>query len=127
MKKRRVILESPYKPNNPNKGSPEWHAELERNIRYARECLRDSLLRDEAPIASHLLYTQEGVLDDKVPEERMRGILAGLAWGEVAEASVVYCDLGISEGMRLGVERAEKEGRDVVTRYIYGSPDNAGS
>ena len=66
---KRVILESPYA------------GDVERNVAYARACLRDSLLRGEAPIASHLLYTQPGVLDDQIPEERQMGIDAGLAWG----------------------------------------------
>lgn len=68
--------------------------DVERNLTYAREALRDSLLRGEAPIASHLLYTQKGVLDDRIREERGLGIAAGLAWG-VAEMTVVYADLGI--------------------------------
>ena len=46
----RVILESPYA------------GDIERNIDYARKCLRHSLLLGESPIASHLLYTQIGVL-----------------------------------------------------------------
>jgi hypothetical protein len=58
--------------------------------------LRDSLLRGEAPIASHLLYTQPGVLRDNVAGEREQGIAAGLALGPVAEATVVYFDKGIS-------------------------------
>ena len=41
---------------------------------YARACVADCLRRGEAPIASHLLYTQPGVLDDDVPEERAQGI-----------------------------------------------------
>ena len=63
---KRVILESPYA------------GDIQRNIKYARECLKDSIKRGEAPIASHLLYTQ--VLDDNIPEERQHGIDAGLAW-----------------------------------------------
>lgn len=63
---RRVIIESPYA------------GDVELNAQYARECLRDSLTRGEAPIASHLLYTQPGVLDDAVPRERALGIEAGL-------------------------------------------------
>ena len=51
----------------------------ERGLRA--ECLRDSLLRGEGPITSHLLYTQPGVLDDQIPEERQMGIDAGLASG----------------------------------------------
>lgn len=103
---RRVILESPYAGN------------VDRNVAYARACLRDSLLRGEAPIASHLLYTQPGVLDDQIPEERQMGIDAGLAWGVEAEATVVYTDYGISRGMRYGIERAEREGRVVEYRSL---------
>lgn len=103
---RRVILESPYA------------GDVERNVAYARECLRDSLLRGEAPIASHLLYTQPGVLDDQIPEERQMGIDAGLAWGVEAEATVVYVDHGISRGMQYGIERAHREGRVVELRAL---------
>lgn len=102
----RVILESPYA------------GDVERNVAYARLCLRDCLLRGEAPIASHLLYTQPGVLDDNIPEERQLGIDAGLLWGQGAEKSVVYIDLGISNGMKYGVARAEKEGRPVECRNL---------
>ena len=55
---KRVILESPYS------------GDINRNIQYARMCVRDSLMRGEAPIASHLLYTQEEILNDNIPEER---------------------------------------------------------
>ena len=85
---RRVILESPYA------------GDIEKNVAYARAAVRDSLLRGEAPIASHLLYTQPGVLDDQVPDERRLGIAAGLAWRVAAEATVVYRDLGVSPGIR---------------------------
>jgi len=115
MTPRRVILESPYAGHR------------ERNIAYARRCLRDSLRRGEAPIASHLLYTQEGVLDDDRLDERQLGIEAGLAWGTVAEATVVYADLGISAGMRLGMERAAAEGRAVEMRMLGGDFDEIGS
>lgn len=70
---KRVILESPY--------AGDTAEDVERNLTYAREALRDSLLRGEAPIASHLLYTQKGVLDDRIREERGLGIAAGVAWG----------------------------------------------
>ena len=59
-----VDIESPYSASN--------HEELVRNIRYARACVRDSLLRGEVPFASHLFYTQGGILDDNVKEERNR-------------------------------------------------------
>ena len=103
---RRVILESPYA------------GDIERNTAYARMCLRDCLLRGEAPIASHLLYTQPGVLDDKIPEERERGISAGLAWGSAADATVLYEDHGISNGMKHGIAQAHAEDRPVEYRKI---------
>jgi hypothetical protein len=102
---RLVIVESPFR------GVPDA-------VAYARAALLDCLLREEAPLASHLLYTQ--VLDDSVAEQRDAGIQAGLAWGRVADATVVYTDLGISEGMKLGMERAADEGRHVELRQLPG-------
>ena len=103
---RRVILESPYAGN------------VEENVAYARAAVRDSLLRGESPIASHLLYTQPGILKDDVPDERQLGIEAGLAWRFAAEASVVYQDLGITPGMRRGIEAAETAGVPVEYRNL---------
>jgi len=104
-----VILESPFAGN--------W-LERRRNIRYARACVRDSLSRGEAPIASHLLYTQPGILLDGVPAERSQGIEAGLAWREVASGAVVYTDLGITAGMRFGRESMLNSGRTVEHRTL---------
>ncbi|WP_306365344.1 hypothetical protein [Nocardia sp. CC227C] len=101
---RLVIIESPYA------------GDIDANLRYAREALLDSLNRGEFPIASHLLYTQ--VLDDLDPVMRRQGIEAGLAWGSHADLTVIYADLGVSEGMRYGIERAESEGREVEWRFI---------
>lgn len=102
-----VILESPYAGN------------VLRNIQYARRCVRDSLLRGEAPIASHLLYTQEGILNDDIPEERQLGIDAGLAWKTVAEVTVVYADLGITTGMKYGIDQAKEHGIEIEIRYLF--------
>lgn len=101
-----VIVESPFA------------GDVEKNIVYARACMRDCLKRGEAPYASHLLYTQEGVLDDLIAEERSLGIEAGLAWGEAANKTVVYTDRGISGGMQLGVARAKLTGRPVEYRKL---------
>lgn len=106
---RLVILESPFA------------GDIEANIQYGRECLRDALMRGDAPIASHLLYTQPGVLDDGIPAERQHGIDAGLAWRAVAHASVVYADLGVSAGMEYGIAAARKAGIPVEFRYIKAS------
>jgi hypothetical protein len=84
---RRVIVESPYA------------GDIERNVRYARAAVADCIKRGEAPIASHLLFTQPGVLDDSKPEERKLGIEAGYAWWSAAQAIIFYEDLGWSNGM----------------------------
>jgi len=108
---RRVVVESPYAGNF-------WLRFL--NRRYARACLRDCLDRGESPLASHLLYTQRGVLHDGDASERARGIAAGLTWGQVADATVVYTDRGISVGMRMGIDEAERAGRPVEFRSLNG-------
>lgn len=112
---RLVIVESPYA------------GDIERNVAYARAALRDCLLRGEAPIASHLLYTQPGVLRDEIHEERQHGIDAGLAWGRVADATVVYLDLGISRGMTYGIDAAKAAGRPIEYRTIEGPADRGKS
>lgn len=101
---RLVIVESPYA------------GDVLKNTHYARLCMLDCLRRGEAPFASHLLYTQ--VLDDLLPDQRHQGIEAGLAWGTKADATVVYTDLGTSEGMKKGVLRANLEGRPVEYRSL---------
>lgn len=101
-----VIIESPYA------------GDIETNVRYARRCVRDSLMRGEAPIASHLLYTQPDILRDEVPEERQHGIDAGLAWRRVADLTVVYDDLGVSVGMLYGVKAAEASGIPIEYRSL---------
>ena len=103
---RLVIVESPYA------------GDIEKNTEYARACVRDSLARGEAPIASHLLYTQPGILNDDDPQERNQGIAAGLAWRVVAEASVVYTDLGISRGMKYGIGAAASQGIPIEYRSL---------
>lgn len=102
-----VIIETPYK------------GETKRNVEYAQKCMRDCLLKGEAPYASHLLYTQENVLNDDIKEERSLGIEAGLCWGALAEKTIVYTDLGISDGMKYGIERAKKENREIEYRSLF--------
>lgn len=91
---RRVVVETPFA------------GDVARNLRYLRACMRDCLKRDEAPYASHAIYTQPGVLDDGDAEERTNGIQAGFQWRGVADATVVYTDLGMSGGMKAGIGAA---------------------
>lgn len=103
---RLVIIESPFA------------GDVEGNTAYVRACMKDCLDSGEAPYASHAIYTLPGVIDDNDLEQRTRGIEAGLAWGKKADATVVYTDRGISNGMRLGIQRAHEEGRPVEYRTL---------
>lgn len=102
-----IILESPYA------------GDVKRNVAYARACVRDALRRGEAPMASHLLYTQEGILDDLDPAERALGIKAGHAWLSACGKVVLYVDLGISPGMLEGVRAAQAAGWAVEARALF--------
>ena len=103
---KRVILESPFA------------GDVERNIEYARKCVRHSLILGEAPIVSHLLYTQDGILNDEIEEERKWGIDAGLVWKEVAQGHVFYIDYGISKGMKYAIDYASKNNIKIEYRKI---------
>lgn len=105
---RLVIVESPYA------------GDVAKNEEYARACLADCLQRGEAPFASHLLYTQPGVLDDKISDQRKLGIEAGLAWGSAATLTAVYTDRGISKGMQQGISSASNYCRSIEFRTLGG-------
>jgi hypothetical protein len=102
-----VIIESPYA------------GDIEANVAYARKAMADSIrYYGEAPIASHLLYTQPGVLDDALPHERALGIAAGLAWRAVANEAIFYIDRGWSSGMIAAKELYDQEGFPYSIRSI---------
>ena len=103
---RLVVVESPYA------------GDVDRNLRYLRAALRDCIERGEAPFASHAIYTQPGVLDDRVPAEREMGILAGWAWLAKADAVAVYDDLGVSPSMERGIEAATHFGKPIERRSL---------
>ncbi|MGD0729567.1 MAG: hypothetical protein ABR981_05820 [Candidatus Micrarchaeaceae archaeon] len=106
-----VDIETPY--------SAPTLSQVAKHIRYTRACVRDSLLKKEIPFASHLFYTQTGILDDNLTDERQRGIMAGKVLIEKLDATtVVYTDLGISKGMELGIKIAKKSKRKIEYRTL---------
>ena len=137
---RRVVIESPFQARTPTAEDmksmqkivlsldgetlaetanlAKWRAQqVEENLTYLRACMHDSLVNwDEAPYASHGLYTQAGVLDDDIPKERELGIFAGFAWRGVADKTVIYVDRGISTGMQFGIKDAKEKKRGFVYR-----------
>lgn len=106
---KRVIVESPYAGTS---------AQISVNVNYAQRCLADCLKRGEAPFASHLLYTQDNVLDDTIPTERELGIQAGFVWRDVADKSIFYIDLGITKGMKQGIQDCIAKGREIEFRAL---------
>lgn len=124
-----AIVESPY-----SAGSIRDFA---RNVRYARAAVLDAIQLGYAPIASHLLYTQEGILSEATPEDRERGIKAGHEAYKYVLPSyredkargfahrpvcLVYPDLGITEGMRAGIKEAKTHGCSVLHRTLSHLP-----
>lgn len=110
MDKKVVVIESPY--------AGKTLEEIAKNILFARACLRDSLLRGEVPFASHLLYTQPGILNDDDVKEKVLGINAGLYLVKNANLTAVYDNLGISEGMEYGIKEAKKMNRKITYRTL---------
>lgn len=107
---RLVLVESPC-------AGPDAEARR-RNRRYAFAACRDCLARGEAPYSSLVHFDQPGLLDDLKPEDRELGIVAGLAWGMKADVTVVYEDLGITDGMTMGIDAATRAGRPVEYREL---------
>lgn len=101
-----VIVESPFQGDHVS------------NTHYLTEALKDCCIRGESPYASHAILTRVGVLDDNNPREREIGIKLGFLWHSKADKMVVYCDYGISLGMKLGIENAHKVGLCVEYRYL---------
>ena len=100
----RVIICSPYR------------GETERNVTYARRCVRDSFDRGEAPFASHLIYPQ--ILKDDVEEERLRGFQAEYEWISTADFVAFYIDYGWTTGMMKELKIVRLFSRKHATRKI---------
>jgi len=109
-----VIIESPYAAAELNK--------LADNITYARRCISHSIFRGEAPFASHLLYTQPGILEDLNPNERALGILCGFEWGKCADIHAFYTDRGWSGGMIAAYQRAAQLTLPMQVRALFSEP-----
>lgn len=104
---KRVIIESPYAGN------------YDMNEAYAELAMHDCLVNhNESPYASHLLYTRRFVLRDHVPSDRRLGIDAGFEWRNVAEKTVFYKDLGMTDGMIEGEKDCEEKGKDYEVRAL---------
>ena len=107
-KKPFVIVESPYRGKDVNS-----------NIAYARAAVRDCIDRNELPFASHLLYTQVGVLNDDVASERNLGIGLNLEMIQRADLVAAYVDHGLSTGMISALHYAQTQNVKIQFRKLY--------
>lgn len=119
-----VCLESPFKPSEDDISRYEGQysaAELLRqNLIYARLALLNSLKIGEAPLASHLLYTQVWA---ETPELRNAGIKAGIQMHHRCDLVVLCIDLGVSGGMRLAADNAKLINTEQTRRSILDVAD----
>ena len=109
---RRVLIESPY-------AAPTFE-QTQEHVRYTRLAIRDALYKGEAPLASHVLYTQQNVTDDTIEAERNLGIDAGIAWYAKSQGCRVYTDCGLSNGVKYGIKRAKKDNIQIEFRTVTG-------
>ena len=101
---RLVVIESPFA------------GDLDRNVIYAQRALRDSIYRNEAPIASHLLYPQ--VLNECNEKERTLGINLGFEWWIAKPLIAIYIDYGVTPGMEKAIHLAKELKLDITEREI---------
>ncbi len=108
---KRVIVESPY--------AGDTELDIKLNEIYGEFAMHDCLVNyNESPYASHLLYTRKYVLRDHIPTDRKLGIKAGFYWRDVAEKTIFYIDLGMTNGMKLGINDCKEKGKEYEVRNL---------
>lgn len=103
-----VVLVSPFMAEDLAKGSMY--------SRYATRCVQDSLNKNEAPLASHLLYYQ--VLNTNNQIERDVGLLCQLSWIKDCDLVAVYIDMGMTAAMKVVTEVAMLRNKRIEYRTL---------
>jgi len=101
---RKVYICSPYRAKDSE--------ELDRNLEYAQALTRQAIEAGLAPITPHLYMTQ--CLSEDIPEEREKGLVAGLELLKSCDFVIAGVKYGISEGMSREIRTADKLGIEVV-------------
>lgn len=126
-----TIIESPLSDKNGRS--------MDENLLYLRQCLRDSWNRGELPFASHAFFPF--FLNEHNPAERLAGIQAGYQFWNMLPCDeygnplgtgrmptiVFYTDHGMSDGMKMALERARLEigGVGISMRTLNPAPTTA--
>ncbi len=105
MKMKKAYICSPYRAKD--------RCQMERNLEYARAITSAALWEGLAPVAPHLYIAQ--CLDDENPEERARGMAAGIELLKNCDLVIIGDRYGISEGMGREIIAARVEGIDTIS------------
>ena len=86
-----------------------YRGDTKRNKEYARKLTRAALDNGFIPVTEHLYLTE--ATDDTNPEERVRGMAAGMKMLENCKYILVGDRYGISEGMKAELTFAAVKGK----------------
>lgn len=103
-----TILVTPFMAEDPSNAS--------KMNRYAIRATKDSLNKNEAPLASHLFFSE--VLNVKNPIERDIGLHSQLMWMRSAKLVAVYSDFGITPAMQTVINAATQLSKKIEYRTI---------
>lgn len=97
-----------------------WESGPKGRVRqYIRMCIRDCLVREEIPWASHVMFAWTEALYDDDPEQRAEGLAVAKQMSKRCDLIAVYSDLGVTSGMREVLTFAAFQGKKIEHRKIY--------
>lgn len=85
-----------------------YRGDIRRNKEYARELTKIALNNGFLPVTVHLYLTE--VVDDNDPEQRKRGLAAGMKILENCKYILIGEKYGVSEGMKAEIIMAALKG-----------------
>lgn len=83
-----------------------------RNVLYARKVTRSAIKSGYIPITPHLYITQ--VLNDKDPDERIKGIEIAMELLDMCEVILIGNKYGISRGMAAEIAKASVQNMTIL-------------
>lgn len=105
----RVYIASPFRTNSP---------ELRKTyLNYLDDCIRDSLLRNEAPYVPHAYLPR--FLADSDGRQRNKALSIGTKFLLICQILAVYKNHGITEGMQGEIDTAKANGIRIEFRSLY--------
>lgn len=91
----------------------------EKAKKYLRNCIRDSLARNEIPWASHCMLAWTEALYETDEEQRIEGINVNKRMLLRVDLIAVYTDHGVSKGMHEAVRWARMHGKKIENRRLF--------